>query len=198
MRIADSATGLDVPEGAEGEIAVCSPISSSFVEGESKQDKPGYRKLPDGRSWYFTGNIGKQDSNKMFYVVGSKSREARINSYPVYPDKVDDAVQMAEGVIESCSVIIEKPEGPVLISAVVPKEEYFYDNSMMEDLRDRIKSECEMTLHEAMRPSEISFLVSLPRDSKGVIDYDAVKEKLEMVLEDDINDDAPGDQELPE
>jgi hypothetical protein len=69
---------------------------------------------------------------------------------------------------------------------------------MMEDLRDRIKSECEMTLHEAMRPSEISFLVSLPRDSKGVIDYDAVKEKLEMVLEDDMNDDAPGDQELPE
>lgn len=198
MRIADSATGLDVPEGAEGEIAVCSPISSSFVEGESKQDKPGYRKLPDGRIWYFTGNIGKQDSNKMFYVVGSKSREARINSYPVYPDKVDDAVQMAEGVIESCSVVIEKPEGPVLISAVVPKEEYFYDNSMMEDLRDRIKSECEMTLHEAMRPSEISFLVSLPRDSKGVIDYDAVKEKLEMVLEDDMNDDAPGDQELPE
>ena len=198
MRIADSVTGLDVPEGAEGEIAVCSPISSSFVEGESKQDKPGYRKLPDGRIWYFTGNIGKQDSNKMFYVVGSKSREARINSYPVYPDKVDDAVQMAEGVIESCSVIIEKPEGPVLISAVVPKEEYFYDNSMMEDLRDRIKSECEMTLHEAMRPSEISFLVSLPRDSKGVIDYDAVKEKLEMVLEDDMNDDAPGDQELPE
>ena len=198
MRIADSVTGLDVPEGAEGEIAVCSPISSSFVEGESKLDKPGYRKLPDGRIWYFTGNIGKQDSNKMFYVVGSKSREARINSYPVYPDKVDDAVQMAEGVIESCSVIIEKPEGPVLISAVVPKEEYFYDNSMMEDLRDRIKSECEMTLHEAMRPSEISFLVSLPRDSKGVIDYDAVKEKLEMVLEDDMNDDAPGDQELPE
>ena len=198
MRIADSATGLDVPEGAEGEIAVCSPISSSYVEGENKQDKPGYRKLPDGRIWFFTGNIGKQDSNKMFYVVGSKSREARINSYPVYPDKVDETVQMVEGVIESCSVIIEKPEGPVLISAVVPKEEYFYDNSMMEDLRDRIKSECDMTLHEAMRPSEISFLVSLPRDSKGVIDYDAVKEKLEMVLEDDLNDDAPGDQELPE
>jgi anionic cell wall polymer biosynthesis LytR-Cps2A-Psr (LCP) family protein len=41
-------------------------------------------------------------------------------------------------------------------------------------------------------------IVSLPRDSKGVIDYDAVKEKLEMVLEDDMNDDAPGDQELPE
>ena len=198
MRIADSVTGLDVPEGAEGEIAVCSPISSSFVEGESKQDKPGYRKLPDGRIWYFTGNIGKQDGNKMFYIVGSKLREARIDSYPVYPDKVDEAVQMTEGVIEACTVIIEKPEGPVLISAVVPKEEYFYDNSMMEDLRDRIKSECEMTLHEAMRPSEISFLVSLPRDSKGVIDYDAVKDKLEKIQEDDINDDALPDQELPE
>ena len=57
----------------------------------------------------------------MFYLVANKSREARINSYPVYPGKVDEAVQMTEGVVEACSVVIEKPEGPVLISAVVPK-----------------------------------------------------------------------------
>ncbi len=198
MRIADSSTGLDVPEGAEGEIAVCSPIASSVGEDESRIDKPGYRKLPDGRIWYFTGNIGKQDGNKMFYIVGSKSREARINSYPVYPDKVDEAVQMTEGVVEACSVIIEKAEGPVLISAVVPEEEYFYDNSMMEELRDRIKSECELTLHEAMRPSEVTFLVSLPRDSKGGIDYEAVKDKIEMIQADDLADEAIADAPMPE
>ncbi|MCR4556879.1 MAG: acyl--CoA ligase [Saccharofermentans sp.] len=190
MRVADSITGLDVPDGAEGEIAVCSPVSSSTGEGESRIGKKNYRKLPDGRIWYFTGKIGKQDGNKMFYLVGSRSREARINSYPVYPDKVDEAVQMTEGVVESCSVIIEKQEGPVLISAVVPNEEYFYDNSMMEDLRDRIKSECGMTLHEAMRPSEVVFLVALPRDSRGVIDYDAVKEKVELLQDDDTADDT--------
>lgn len=190
MKVADSATGLDSPEGAEGEIAVCSPVSACLGEGESNIGKKNYRKLPDGRIWYFTGNIGKQDGNKMFYLVGSKSREARINSYPVYPDKVDEAVQMTEGVVESCSIIVEKPEGPVLISAVVPEEEYFYDNSMMESLRDRIKSECEMTLHEAMRPSEVTFLVSLPRDSRGIIDYEAVKDKIEMIQNDELSDDA--------
>ena len=190
MKVADSATGLDAPEGAEGEIAVCSPVSANLGDGESRLGKKNYRKLPDGRVWYFTGMIGKQDGNKMFYLVGSKSREARINSYPVNPDKVDEAVQMTEGVVESCSVIVEKPEGPVLISAVVPGEEYFYDNSMMEKLRDRIKSECEMTLHEAMRPSEITFLVSLPRDSKGSVDYEAVKEKIEMIQNEDLADDA--------
>ena len=138
MKVADSSTGLDAPEGAEGEIAVCSPVSATKGEDNSCIGKKNYRKLPDGRIWYFTGKIGKQDSNKMFYLVGSKSKETRINSYPVYPDRVDEAVQMTEGVVESCSVIIEKPEGPVLISAVVPEEEYFYDNAMMESLRDRI------------------------------------------------------------
>jgi acyl-coenzyme A synthetase/AMP-(fatty) acid ligase len=190
MKVADSMTGLDAPEGSEGEIAVCSPVSAYLKEGESKTDKERYKKLPDGRIWYFTGKIGKLDGNKMFYLVGSKSREARINSYPVYPDMVDEAVQMTEGVVEACSVIIENPEGPVLISAVVPEEEYFYDNSMMEDLRDRIKSECELTLHEAMRPSEVTFLVSLPRDSRGVIDYEAVKEKVEMIQNEDVADDV--------
>ena len=192
MRIADIDSGLDVPEGGEGEIAVCSPIATSIGPDDTKAGKPNYKKLPDGRVWYFTGLIGKQDSNKMFYVVASKMREARINSYPVYPEKVDEAVQMTEGVVECCSVIIERPEGPVLVSAVVPEEAYFYDNSMMEDLRDRIKSECEMTLHESMRPSEITFFVSLPRDSKGVADYDAVKERIEMIQnEESVEDTLP-------
>ena len=128
-------------------------------------------------------------------VLYRHDRQARINSYPVYPDKVDESVQMTEGVVESCSVIIEKPEGPVLITAVVPEEEYFYDNTRMEDLRDRIKSECEMTLHEAMRPSEITFFVSLPRDSKGDKDYEAVKERVTLMQDEDIADDEIPDSE---
>ena len=193
MRVADSNTGLDAPEGTEGEIAVCSPIAKSAGLGDGKVSREKYRKLPDGRYWYFTGMIGKQDGNKMFYLVASKSRETRINSYPVYPDRVDEAVQMTEGVVESCSVIIERADGPVLITAVVPDEEYFYDNSRMETLRDRIKSECEMTLHEAMRPSEIMFFVSLPRDSKGSIDYFAVREKIELSQEEDTSDETAPD-----
>ena len=126
----------------------------------------------------------------MFYLVANTRREVRINSYPVYPSKVDEAVQMTEGVVESCSVVIEKPEGTALITAVVPNEEYFFDNSMMEELRDRIRSECELTLHEAMRPSEITFFASFPRDSKGDIDYEAVKEKIEMIQNEIISDTA--------
>ena len=67
-------------------------VSANLGEGESNIGKKNYRKLPDGRVWYFTGRIGKQDGNKMLYLVGTKSREARINSYPVYPDKVDETV----------------------------------------------------------------------------------------------------------
>ena len=189
MKVADSDTGLDAPEGTEGEIAVCSPIAAYAGLGDGKGSNAKYRKLPDGRYWYFTGMIGKQDGNKMFYLVGDKSREVRINSYPVYPEKVDETVQMTEGVVESCSVVVEKAEGPVLISAVVPEEEYFYDNAKMEDLRDRIKTECEMTLHEAMRPSEIIFSVSLPKDSRGTMDYEAIKQKIEMIQDEDVADD---------
>lgn len=198
MRVADSNTGLDASEGTEGEIAVCSPIATSMGLGEGKTSQENYRKLPDGRYWFFTGIIGKQDGNKMFYLVGDKSKCARINSYPVYPDRVDEAVQMTEGVVEACSVIIEKPEGPSLITAVVPQEDYFFDNSSMEELRDKIESECKMTLHEAMRPSEIVFFVSLPRDSRGGMDYDAIKEKIELIQNDDVAEIFPLESEATE
>ena len=181
MRVADASTGLDVPEGAEGEIIVYSPVNRYTGPDDSRAGTGKYRKLPDGRIWYFTGNIGKQDGNKMFYIVANARREARINSYPVYPGKVDEAVQMTEGVVEACTVVIEKPEGTALVTAVVPNEEYFFDNAMMEDLRDRIKSECELTLHEAMRPSEITFFATFPRDTRGDIDYEAVKERVEEI-----------------
>ena len=190
MRVADASTGLDVPEGAEGEIIVYSPVNRYTGPDDSRAGTGKYRKLPDGRIWYFTGNIGKQDGNKMFYIVANARREARINSYPVYPGKVDEAVQMTEGVVEACTVVIEKPEGTALVTAVVPNEEYFFDNAMMEDLRDRIRSECELTLHEAMRPSEITFFASFPRDSKGDVDYEAVKEKVEMIQNEIISDTA--------
>ena len=181
MRVADASTGLDVPEGAEGEIIVYSPVNKFAGLNSTGTGNGKYRKLPDGRIWYFTGNIGKQDGNKMFYIVANARREIRINSFPVYPGKVDEAVQMTEGVVESCTVVIEKPEGSAIVTAVVPNEEYFFDNAMMEDLRDRIKSECELTLHEAMRPSEITFFATFPRDTRGDIDYEAVKEKVEEI-----------------
>ncbi len=195
MRVTDSETGLDVPEGTEGEIAVCSPVAAGTGLADGKICKGKYRKMPDGRHWFFTGTIGKQDGNKMFYLVANKSHETRINSYPVYPERVDEAVQMTEGVVESCSVVIEKAEGPVLVTAVVPQEEYFYDNSLMEALRDRIKSECEMTLHESMRPSEIIFFVSLPRDTKGAMDYEAIRMKIELIQDEEPADDVISEPE---
>ncbi|MBO7096681.1 MAG: hypothetical protein J6V94_06950, partial [Lachnospiraceae bacterium] len=75
---------------------------------------------------------------------------------------------------------------------------YFFDNSSMEELRDKIESECKMTLHEAMRPSEIVFFVSLPRDSRGGMDYDAIKEKIELIQNDDIADNFPLESEATE
>ena len=78
---------------------------------------------------------------------------------------------------------------------MVPEEDYFYDNSRMEDLRDRIKSECELTLHEAMRPSEIIFSVSLPRDSKGMMHYEAIQEKIELIQSGETSEDSENDHD---
>ena len=53
MRVADASTGLDVPEGAEGEIIVYSPVNRYTGPDDSRAGTGKYRKLPDGRIWYF-------------------------------------------------------------------------------------------------------------------------------------------------
>ena len=179
MKIADSDTGEDMPAGKNGELAVCSPAYYSGRMKDKKLVTGSLRHLPDGRDWFFTGIIGKMDEKGFFSLINRPGRVYKINSFPVYPAQVDRTISMVGGVTDVCSVVIEDVSGPQLVAAVVPAEELLFDNGLLADLKKRITDECMMMLHEAMCPSEVEFFVSIPKDSAGNKDYDAVRERIE-------------------
>ena len=179
MKIVDSETGEDMPEGKNGEIAVCSPAYYSGMMKDKKLVTSTLRHLPDGRDWLFTGMVGKMDEKGFFSLINRPGRVYKINSFPVYPAQVDRTIAMVAGVVDVCSVVIEDVSGPELIAAVVPSEELVFDNGLLADLKKRIMKECQMMLHEAMCPSEVEFLISLPMDSAGNKDYEGIRERIE-------------------
>lgn len=179
MKVTDSETGEDMPQGKPGEIAVCSP---SYFLGRVVCEKTlsgSIRHLPDGRDWFFTGMIGKMDEKGFFYLISMPGRVYKINSFPVYPAQVDRIVSMVDGVVDVASVVIEDVSGPKLVAAVVPSEDLLFDNDLLADLKKRIIDECRMMLHEAMCPSEVEFLINLPVDSSGNKDFDMILERIE-------------------
>ena len=180
MKIADSETGEDMAAGKPGEIAVCSPVSYLGRIKDEKITSVSLRHLPDGRDWLFTGIIGKMDNDGFFSLINMPGRVYKINSFPVYPAQVDRVISMVAGVIDVCSMVIEDVSGPKLIAAVVPSEELLFDNDMLADLKNRIMDECMLMLHEAMCPSEVEFLTSIPKDSSGNKDYESLKERINL------------------
>ena len=178
MKIADSETGEDMPQGRPGEIAVFSPVSYLGLVKDEKTAPGSLRHLPDGRDWFFTGMIGKMDEKGFFSLISRPGRVYKINSFPVYPTQVDRVISMVAGVVDVASVVVEDISGPKLVAAVVPSEQLLFDNDLLADLKQRITDECLMMLHEAMCPSEVEFLINLPKDSAGNKDYDSLQERI--------------------
>ena len=178
MKVADSETGEDMPQGRPGEIAVCSPVFHLGMIRDGKKVPGSFRHLPDGRNWFFTGITGKMDEQGFFSLISRPGKIYKINSFPVYPAQVDRVISMVKGVVDVASVVVEEVYGPKLIAAVVPSEELLFDNDLLADLKKRITDECLMMLHESMCPSEVEFLVSLPVDSAGNKDYAKVLERI--------------------
>lgn len=116
----------------------------------------------------------------------------KISSATVYPAKVEKVIELVAGVIDVACVVTDTVEGPVLAAAIVPEENYFYDNDAMQRLKARVGDECASMLTEPERPSEIYFFASIPKEPGGRVNYaelgNKVNEIRSLMDEDDIGD----------
>ena len=196
VKIVDRAAFLDMPVGREGEFAVHSPaMCRSFLMRDGTHYNP-FRKLSDGRSWLLTEDIGIENEGGVFFRYGSVRGGFKIKSATVYPSKVEKIIELVAGVKAVACVVTDTVEGPVLTAAVVPEEDYFYDNDAMQKLEERINQECDSMLAEPMRPADICFFAAIPKSSNGRFDYaelgkrvDEIRAQMEDIDEADIEAD---------
>jgi fatty-acyl-CoA synthase len=92
LRIVDE-SGIDLPEGRVGEIAI---RSVSLFDGYRNNPEKTDEDLRNG--WYFSGDLGFSYKGE-YYVIGRKKDLIIIAGKNVYPEDIEDCVNLVPGVL---------------------------------------------------------------------------------------------------
>lgn len=157
MRVIDE-KGLALPVGKTGELVANGP---NIMLGYWRDTEATAKALsPNG---YHTGDIGYQDEDGYFHVVGRKDNQLKVGGHRVNPQEVEDALISTGLVIEAAVLGLEDTlSGHRLAAIVVPINEETTE-------RDILYS-CSKLLPKYKLPGEIRFSKSLPKNSSGKTD----------------------------
>jgi acyl-CoA synthetase (AMP-forming)/AMP-acid ligase II len=165
MRVLDE-NGSVLPRGETGELVASGPNIML-----------GYWNAPDatakalGRNGYHTGDIGYQDEDGYFYVIGRKDNQLKVGGHRINPQEIEDTLTDTGLVIEGAVVGLEDAlSGHRLVAVVVPTGEGVTERDIIH--------RCSRILPRHKLPSEILFIKTLPKNSSGKLDRGACVELL--------------------
>lgn len=179
----------ELPLGHQGRICISTPASAMVSDEDGTNLLK--RQLRDERTWVFTGTLGHIDENRYVYFDGSITRKIDINGRYFYPYLLENEILQVNGV-KDCLVFVSKDEHKI-IAAVVPEEEFLFDNDLLLKLKDDVELQTELAYKEDMRQNEIEFLASLPKTKRGDNDYAAFEVQYEERISTPLDDILEGD-----
>lgn len=168
MKVLDE-NGNKLPNGEKGELVANGPNIML-----------GYWNDPESTSkalslhGYHTGDLGYQDKDGYFFVVGRKDNQLKVGGHRVNPQEIEDALVATELVIE-CTVLglEDSLAGHRLVAVIVP-----IDGDTTEQT---ILCHCSRLLPRHKLPGEIRFIKTLPKNSNGKIDRRACLELFRQI-----------------
>ncbi len=175
-KIVDPETDDEVTHNHKGEICFTGPtLMIGYYNNEQATDEI-VRVHSDGKRWLHTGDIGYMTEDGALYVTGrikrivmTKGRDGQVTK--LFPDRVERAISFGDAV-ELCCVIgvpdklrIHYPKAFVILK----------EGRDEKQAREEILNLCKEKLPEYMVPEEIKFVDSLPRTSRGKINYRALE-----------------------
>ena len=157
LRVVDE-KGNEVPVGRTGELVASGPnIMSGYWN-----DMKATANVLDNHG-YHTGDLGYQDEEGYFYVIGRNDNLIKVNGHRINPQEIEDAIMGTELVIEA--VVLGIPDaikGHRLIGVATPKRK--------DCTPDQILSGCSEILPGFKLPKEINLVRALPKNIHGKID----------------------------
>jgi len=165
IRLVDEAD-RDVPVGTPGEILVRGPV---VFQGYF--DQPDITAQTFRGGWHHTGDVGRFDAEGYLYYVQRKPEKALIKpgGENVYPAEVEAVIMELEGVTGVCVFGVPDAQWGEAIKAVVemPASQGLTAAAVSEYVGSRIA--------RYKRPRWVEFTTSLPRNTVGMVDRDAVQ-----------------------
>jgi len=157
---------LELPCGSVGEVAV-----KSWVVTDGYFKDPELTAATLRKGWFFTGDLGKFDSEGFLYIVGRKKEMIKVGGEIVFEPEVESVIHKHPLVAEAAVVgVADKLRGEVPKAFIVLKE-----NSALseEDLRFFLR---EHLAHFKI-PHHFEFAASLPKNRVGKVDKEALRKR---------------------
>lgn len=169
-------TDEEVPAGEEGEIILTGPTLMLGYLNDPDETARTMKKCSDGRTWLYTGDVGRMDADGYVYFVRRIKRLIITNGYNVYPGQIENIIDAFPDVSYSCVIGVKDPRRMQRVKAYVV-------------LRDGVKGDddCRRRLMEYLRehvasyalPREVEFRDELPKTLVGKVAYRILEEESE-------------------
>jgi long-chain acyl-CoA synthetase len=153
----------ELPMGEIGELVVSGPLVMKGYHNMPTETANTLRKLKDGKSWLFTGDIARMDEDGYFYIVDRKKELIKPGGFQVWPREVEEAVAAHPKVLEVGVAGIPDPyRGETVKAWIVLKP----GETVTED---ELKAFCKERLAPYKVPTHYEFRTELPKTTVGKI-----------------------------
>ena len=150
--------GNEVPVGERGEIAVRGPqVMAGYWQ---RPDETAKVMTADG--FFRTGDVGLVDERGYFKIVDRKKDMILVSGFNVYPNEVEDVVNLLPGVLECAAVGVPDEKAGEAVKVVIVKKN-------PELTEADVRAWCETNLTGYKRPKIVEFRSDLPKSNVGKI-----------------------------
>jgi len=153
----------EMPVGEIGEIVINGPQVMKGYHNMPTETANALRKLKDGKTWLFTGDIGRMDEDGYFYIVDRKKELIKPGGYQVWPREVEEVLAAHPKVMDVGVAGIPDPyRGETVKAWIVLKP----GETATED---ELKAFCKERLAAYKVPTHYEFRSELPKTTVGKI-----------------------------
>ncbi len=154
-----------LPTGEAGEIALSGVQLADGYFNAPELTADRFRMI-DGKRWYLTGDLGRQDAEGQFHHLGRTDNQIKMKGNRIELEEVEMHLRRATG--SELAVVVAWPVEDGSAQGLV--------GFTVEAGRDAEEIQAEMlkTLPRYMVPGSIQFVSSLPRNANGKIDRKAL------------------------
>jgi malonyl-CoA/methylmalonyl-CoA synthetase len=160
VRIADTASGVAVPDGTIGQVEVNGP--NVFGGYWHRPELAGSEFTPDG--YFRTGDLGRFDADGYLHIASRLKDLIISGGLNVYPKEVEDVIDQIDGVLESAVIGVPDPDlGEAVVAVVVPAPGRTVDEST-------IRHVARQQLAPFKVPKRVRVVDSLPRNAMSKVE----------------------------
>ncbi|WP_026508485.1 AMP-binding protein [Butyrivibrio sp. MC2013] len=158
--------GNELPDGDEGQICIIGNFPCEY-NNLPDQTSQVFKKLPDGRTFIYSGDIGKKLPDGNVVYLNRNDWMIKIHGQRVEPGEIESVMNTVDGVTSSIVKAFDNDDGTMLLCG-------FYTESKPVD-KAAIKKGLEDKLPHYMIPGVFVRMDAFPVNANGKIDRKSIK-----------------------